>query len=197
MPSNAATFSDHQRDMRDAYLAGAPGMATSATAWLVAALVALLDSPQHAVWTLFVGGALIHPVSLLVLKLVGRTGAHAPGNPLAALALATTFWMIACLPLAYAAATLRIEWFFPAMLVVIGGRYLTFATVFGLRTYRVVGGALGIAAYALARWSVAPWRAALAGALIEAVFAIVLLRSSRAATAAPRAGGRAQEGAPT
>jgi hypothetical protein len=168
-------LSSAQADMRLAYLFGAPGMFTSAAAWLAAATTAQVASPKQAVWVLFVGGALIHPISTLLCRALGRSGKHSPGNPLAPLAFATTLWMIFCLPLVYGASLLRIEWFFPAMLLVIGGRYLTFSLLFGLRLYWVIGLALAVAGYLLGKATVAPAWSGFTGAAIEALFATVML----------------------
>jgi len=182
------TVADAQREMRYAYYEGAPGMLISGLVWAVAAFVALRVSPERAIWTLFIGGMLIHPGAVLLRRLLGRRGTHLPTNPLGVLALATTFWMILCLPLAYAASRLHIEWFFPAMLFVIGGRYLTFSTLFGLRIYWACGGALVVAGYLLGRGLVAPVGAALAGALIEIIFAGIIFATARGAVeAAPQA----------
>jgi hypothetical protein len=167
-----------QADMRLAYLSGAPGMLTSAVAWLAAATTALVASPKQAIWVLFIGGALIHPVSTVLCKIFGRSGKHSPGNPLAPLAFATTLWMIFCLPLVYGVSMLRIEWFFPAMLLVIGGRYLTFSLLFAMRLYWFVGLTLAASGYLLGKAAVAPAWSGFAGAAIEAVFATVILIAS-------------------
>lgn len=168
-----------QQDMRQAYFGGAPGMLTSAVVWLTAGIVAVVQTPARAVWALFIGGVLIHPVAVLATKALGRSGAHRKSNPLGALAMATTAWMIFCLPLAYVVSLRRIEWFFPAMLLVIGGRYLTFATVFGSRVFLMCGAALALAAYALAATTSSPATGAFTGAAIEAAFAIVILVDAR------------------
>jgi hypothetical protein len=175
----APTLADAQREMRHAYLGGAGGMLVSATAWAVAGVVAWRVSPTTAVWALFLGGMLIHPVSVLAYKALGRPGRHAPDNPLGALALAGTFWMLLMLPLAYAVSLVRIEWFFPAMLFVIGGRYLTFSTIFGTRLYWACGAALALAGYLLGRAGAPPATGAFAGAAIEAVFAMVIVATAR------------------
>lgn len=168
-----------QSDMRHAYCSGGAGVLASALAWGVAAATAWLASPQQAVWALFVGGMLIHPVGVLLCKLLGARGAHAKGNPLGSLAWASTLWLIFSLPLAYVAALQRIEWFFPAMLLVIGGRYLVFATVFGMRLYWVLGLALAGAGFALGRVAAPPVVSAVAGAAIEAAFAAAALLAHR------------------
>src|SRR5690242_17823546 len=92
--SDSMSVADAQRDMQHAYLSGAPGMLVSATVWLTAGIVALEVSPVNALWTLFIGAAFIHPVSVLALKLLGRSGQHAKGNALGSLAFATTVWLI-------------------------------------------------------------------------------------------------------
>jgi len=170
---------DAQRDMRLAYFDGAPGMLTSAAVWLTAGIVSLRASPERGVWALLIGGALIHPVSVLLVKALGRSGKHRSGNPFGSLALATTFWLVLSCVLAYAVSLLRIEWFFPAMLLVIGGRYLTFSTIFGARIYWACGAALMLAGYALWRANAAPAYGAFSGAALEATFAIAIFALSR------------------
>jgi hypothetical protein len=177
--SAALTVGDAQRDMRHAYLDGAPGVLISGTVWFIASLVCILHSPRQAVWALFVGGMLIHPVALVLLKLLGRPAMHARGNPLGALALSTTIWMILALPLAYAVSLLRIDWFFPAMLFVIGGRYLTFATLYGMRIYLLFGALLALAGYALGSLGASAAAGAFAGAAIEAGFGAFILAVAR------------------
>jgi hypothetical protein len=179
---------DAQREMRFAYYGGAPGLLVSATAWFVAGMVALLQSPERAVWALFIGGMLIHPVATVVTRLLGRPARHSRDNPFGALAMATTFWLILCLFLAYGVSLLRIEWFFPAMLLVIGGRYLTFATIFGSRTYWACGTVLALAGCALASLGAAPAAGAFAGAAIEAAFAAMILVTAQRELRGPPAG---------
>jgi hypothetical protein len=186
-PTPLLHIPDAQRDMRFGYYGGAPGVLASAIAWLAAGLVAGFHSPKTAVLVLFGGGMLIHPVGVLIAKLLGRPGAHTKGNPLGALALEGTIFMLLCLPLAYAVSVHRIEWFFPAMLLVIGGRYLTFATLYGWRIFRVLGGALALMAFALVILRMPPAVAALAGGAAELVFAAVLFtRMVKASAGSPR-----------
>lgn len=171
-----------QADMRRAYYGGAAGMAASAAAWTAAAIVATRGQSDTAIWTLLVAGMFIHPAGMLLSRIAGRPGAHAKGNPLAGLAGAGTFWLIFSLPLAYAASRLHLAWFFPAMLLVIGGRYLTFDTLFGNRLYWGCGLALAAAGVLLGRALAPPALAAFAGAAIEAAFALAIaLRERRAA----------------
>jgi hypothetical protein len=180
------TVAGAQQDMRTAYLGGAPGLFVSGTVWTIAGLVCLWKSPHDAVWALYAGGVLIHPVSSLLTRLLGRSGKHAAGNPFGMLAFATTIWMIMMLALAYGIALWRIELFFPAMLFVIGGRYLTFATVFGTKLFWVCGAVLALAGYGLAALHAAPAAGAFAGGAIEIVFGIIVLAALRATKDTPR-----------
>ena len=123
----------------------------------------------------FIGGVLIHPASVLICKLLGSTGAHSKDNPLGSLAWASTIWLIFSLPLAYGVALYRIEWFFPAMLLIIGGRYLVFASLFGMRLYWALGLSLAVAAHLLSRTAASPVVSAFVGAGIEALFAVGVL----------------------
>ena len=173
------TVAGAQQDMRTAYLGGAPGLFVSGTVWTIAGLVCLWKSPQAAVWALYAGGVLIHPLSSLLTRLLGHSARHASGNPLGMLAFATTIWMIMMLALAYGIALWRIELFFPAMLFVIGGRYLTFATLFGTKLFWICGAVLALAGYGLAALHAPPAIAAFAGGATEIVFGIIVLAALR------------------
>lgn len=164
-----------QKDMRQGYLWGATGVTTSGLVWLAAALVAYLDSPTRAIWTLFIGAAFIHPVSNAIARVLGAPGRHGPGNGLAKLAMESTVSMIMCLPLAYGLSLFRIEWFFPAVLMIIAGRYITFATIYGTPVYWLLAALLGGAAIVGFRLSLPPHASAFLGAAIEIAFGTVFL----------------------
>jgi uncharacterized membrane protein (UPF0136 family) len=82
--------------------------------------------------------------------------------------------MIMCIPLAYGLSLQRSEWFFQGMLLIIGGRYLTFASVYGLRSFWILGALLGLAAMALFMTRSGPVPSAFAGGIIELVFGIFM-----------------------
>jgi len=162
-----------QEDMRAGYVGGAPGILASGFAWLVAAGVAFFNSPQYAVWALLIGGMFIHPASILICKLIGAPGSHTKGNPLGQLVGASTFWLIFCLPVAYALSLQNPSWFFMAMLLIIGGRYLVFSTLYGVRLYWVLGLALAVAGIALAMLNASVPIAAVTGAALEVIFSVI------------------------
>ena len=175
------SLDDLQQEMRTAYLDGAPGMSVSALVWLVAGIVVTRAGMNAAVWTLLIGGALIHPVTVLALKVLGKSARVSKGSPLAHLAMATTAWLIVGCILSFGLYTANPAWFFPAMLLVIGSRYLAFQTLFGHRLYWMCGAALIAAGYLGISAKLSPATVAFAGSGIEAAFAaILLLRNARA-----------------
>lgn len=172
-------IADAQHDMRHAFFGGATGVLASSVVWFAAGVFATVSAPGNAVWALLVGGMLIHPAAVLLAKAFGRPGTHTPGNPLAALALEGTFFFLLAIPLAYTLSRARVEWFFPAMLLLIGGRYLTFATLYGMRVYWACGATLALAGFLVVAVEAPVQVGAFAGALVELAFAAVVLVSVR------------------
>ena len=70
------TVTEAQHDLRRSYYSGAPGILASALAWSVAAGTAALVSPESAIWILLIGGALIHPVGVVLCRLFGAPATH-------------------------------------------------------------------------------------------------------------------------
>lgn len=173
------TVTQAQNEMRLAYASGATGALASGLIWLLSGAVALLLTPERAVITLFIGGMFIFPLSVLMSKTLGRAGKHSPENPLGHLALESTFFMLACLPLAYVVFLYRSDWFFPAMMFIIGGRYFSFQTIYGTRLYWLLAAVLLVAAVVLLSLEAAPVSAAFVGGGIEVVFALILFRADR------------------
>lgn len=175
------SISDTQLDMRNAYLFGVPGIICSGTVWIAAGLVSLIVSPVAGILTLIFGGTLIFPLSVALCKVFGRSGKHQKDNPLAPLALEGTVWMLLSIPVAVGASFHKLEWFFPAMLVVIAGRYLTFSTLYGLRVFWAFGGTLAIAAVVLAMLNAPIYVGGITGGLIEMAFALLIYQGSKPA----------------
>lgn len=166
------TVADAQSDMRNGYYSGATGIVASALAWSASAAIAIVHSPERAIWVLLIGGMLIYPLGLLLCRVLGASGSHTKGNPFGQLAGASTFWLIFSLPLAYVLGLYQPAWFFSAMLVVIGGRYLVFATIYGMRLYWGLGLALAAAGFVLMTLRLPAVVIAAAGAAIEFGFGI-------------------------
>ncbi|RDZ28635.1 hypothetical protein DX914_05785 [Lysobacter silvisoli] len=160
--------------MRHAYYGGAPGALVSGLVWIAAAAVCHARGVEPAVWTLLIGGALIHPLGMAVAKLAGRPASTGKDNALNALAMASTVWLIVCCAMAYGLFLLKPALFFPAMMAVIGSRYLVLASVYGRRIFWGLGIALIVAANAALFVAMAPAIVAALGGAIELAVACLL-----------------------
>ncbi|MEM6629100.1 MAG: hypothetical protein AAF694_05485 [Bacteroidota bacterium] len=164
-----------QLDMRQAYLKGAAGVLVSGLVWLAAGFVALGGYLQPSILVFFLGGMLIHPLGLVVSKLFKRSGKHQKENPLAPLAIENSVILFVGLFLAYVIFQVEANWFFPTMLMIIGGRYTLFQTLYGMRIYWALGGILIAAGMACLILSAPFYLGALLGGGIELVFAILAI----------------------
>lgn len=171
---NIGNLQDAQDDMRDGYGYGSIGVFVSGIVWVFSSLIVNYHSSQKGIWTLIIGGMFIFPMATLIGKLMGIKGGHNKNNPLGKLAMEGTIWMIMCIPLAYGLSLIKVEWFFQGMLMIIAGRYLTFASIYGMRLYWVLGTILGLAAYTLFKMEAGSLPSALTGGLIEIIFGIVI-----------------------
>jgi len=164
--------------MRQAYYDGAPGILVSGLVWITAAVVCHQLEIHTAVWTLLIGGALIHPIGTVVEKALGRPAKTDKDNALHQLAVASTIWLILCCAMAYGLFLLDPELFFPAMMATIGSRYLVFATVYGRRVFWTFGGSLIAAAGLVYFLAVPPAAAAGLCGLIEIAFALFVFSTA-------------------
>ena len=167
--------------MRYAYYDGAPGVLVSGLVWLIAAVVCQMLGVKQGVWTLLIGGVFIHPLSVLLNKLLGRPGNTGKGNALNQLAMASTFWLIVCCAMAFGLFLFIPLLFFPAMMASIGSRYLIFASLYGMPVYWVMGATL-IGAGILALYlGLQPVAAAAIGGAIEVLFALYVFANAKRA----------------
>jgi hypothetical protein len=173
------TFTLAQTDMGKGYANGSIGIIVSGCIWLIAASVSYQYSPKQAIWTLLIGGMIIHPVGMFLSKIIGLPGTHTKGNKLGNLAMEGTLFMIMCLPLAFGLSLQHTEWFFQGMLLIIGGRYLTFASIYGLKLYWILGAVLGVAAYSLFHFQAQSFGSLLTGSFIEISFGLLMFFSFR------------------
>ncbi len=168
-------FTEAQEDMRKSYFGGGPGALASGAVWLTAGITALVSTKQISVLLFFFGGMLIHPIGIMLSKALNRSGKHKKGNPLSYLALESTFLLFIGLFIAYFTLQIRPNWFFIIMILIIGGRYLVFSTVYGMRIYWIFGATLifsGIGGFLFN----APFHLiALIGGIIEIVFSFIIL----------------------
>lgn len=168
--------------MRFGYYGGGPGVLASGLVWLTAGLIALLVSLPASIAALFIGGVFIYPLGMAFSKLLKRPGSHSSGNPLSTLALETTALLFIGLFIAFSVAQIQSAWFYPVMLMVIGGRYLMFQTLYGMRLYWLLGGLLTVAGAATLLLGAPAYVGAFLGGSIELVFALIILNAEKRAT---------------
>lgn len=168
------SIKDAQKDMRTAYFDGFPGILASGLVWLTSGFMALMVSPKAGMLGLVLGGMLIFPLSVLLCKLFGCSGQHDKANPLAPLAFENTFWMLLSIPIAVAVSFYSEPWFYPAMLLIIAGRYLTFNTLYGTRLYYLLAGLLVLSAWLLVQFKAPVYAGGLLGGAVEIGFALLM-----------------------
>lgn len=172
-------FKEAQKNMRHAYLDGATGIFTSGLVWLIAGIIAMKGSVMTSLYVFFFGGMLIFPLSILFSKLLKRSGKHNKENPLGSLAMESTVLIFIGLFVAYTVYISVGDWFYSIMAMIIGGRYLMFQSIYGLKLYWV----LGLAFIAIGVLTMVLLQdlhiAAIAGGVLEILFSFFVLASAK------------------
>jgi uncharacterized protein DUF7010 len=135
-------ISDAQRDVRTTFMGGFVGQLVSGALWLLSAALATWRSPRIAIAVLVLGGALIFPLTQLVLRLMGRPASLPKDHPMNQLAMQVAFTLPLNLPLVAAAAIHRLNWFYPAFMIVVGTHYLPFVFLYGMWQFGVLAAML-------------------------------------------------------
>ena len=169
-----------QRDMDRAYGAGATGVLVSGLVWCLAGTAGLLGGAWTAMLSLFFGGMLIFPLSVVLARAMGHSARHAADNGLRHLALESLALLFVGLFLAFSMALREPAFFFPIMLLAIGARYLLFQTLYGRRSYWCLGALLMLAGALCLALKAPMLTGAFAGGVIEISFALVLMQQVRA-----------------
>ncbi len=168
-----------QKDMRLAYGSGATGVLASGIIWCLAGFVGIFSSQTASMVCLFVGGMLIFPLSIMFSKLINCSGKHSTTSPLRHLAIENLGILFGGLFIAFVMAQFNSGLFYPVMLLVIGARYLTFQTLYGLKSYWVLGCLLMVSGFGLSIFSMPFTTGAFLGGAIEIVFSFVIYRMGK------------------
>lgn len=177
------TVDEAQADIRHSYGGGGLGMVVSGLVWLTAAIAVSRNGIGPGFAVLFVVGMLIFPASALAEQVFLRRPKPSPDNPLGLLALEATIAMIGCLFAAWLFVPVRPGYVFPIAAIAVGLHYLAFKTVYGDRTYWLLGALMALAGFAglyVAALGAALLALAIAG--LEIAFGIfVIMRERRTA----------------
>lgn len=171
---------DAQRDLRRAFVEGGPGVFVSSLVWFAAAAVEHSKGVAPAFTTLFFGGMLIFPLSTLASRFLFRREKEAADNPLGILALESTIAMIGGLFAAWLFLPFRPAFVFPLAAIAVGTHYAAFKTVYGDRTFWVLGGLITAAGIlGIYKAALLPGGPILAVGVIELLFAVLLTARAR------------------
>lgn len=133
---------DAQREVRSVYIGGFWGQLVSSVIWLVSAAVGTWVTPKAAILTAVIAGFFIFPLTQMLLRISGRRARVSKENPLHWLgmqvALVLPFSMLLLVPVTY----FRLNWFFPALMVLLGAHYLPFVFLYGMRIFWALAGIL-------------------------------------------------------
>jgi hypothetical protein len=153
---------DAQREMRARFGGGFYGQLVSGVLWLGSATLATWSSPRAAITTLVVGGFFIFPVTELLIRVAGKRGSLSAANALRELGMQVAFVLPLSMPLLLPVGLYRLNWFYPAMMILLGAHYLPFTFLYGMRMFAVlaallVGGGVLIALYLSSSFSIGAW----------------------------------------
>lgn len=190
------TVAAAQHEMRFAYMGGFMGQLVSAALWTVAAALATWSTPRNAITWLVVSGMFIFPLTRLGLFAMRHRYKVSVGNPLNGLGMQAAFVLPLCLPVVGAAALYRLDWFFPAFMIVLGAHYLPFVTLYGMRMFYALAAVLFAAGlmlglYVHLQFAAGAWfTAAVLLAFAVGGGALVHLEAAKADAATPAPGER-------
>jgi hypothetical protein len=91
---------------------------------------------------LVLGGVFIFPITQLILRMSGRPASLSSENPMGQLAMQVAFTIPANLFVVAGATLYRLNWFYPACMIVLGAHYLPFVFLYGLWQFWVLGALL-------------------------------------------------------
>jgi hypothetical protein len=156
------TIADAQREMRTRFVGGFYGQLVSAVLWIVSAGLATWRSPRAGIATIVFGGFFIFPVTELLIRAAGERTPLSSANTLRHLGMQVAFVLPLCMPLLVAVSLFRLNWFYPALMILVGAHYLPFVFLYGMPMFAVLSGMLVaggvlIAMYGATSFSTGAW----------------------------------------
>jgi hypothetical protein len=153
--------------VRSVYIGGFWGQLVTSVIWLVSATVGTWVTPKASILTVVIGGFFIFPLTSVLLRLSGRPASVSKENQFNSLGMQIAFVLPFSMLLLVPVGHYRLNWFFPALMVLVGAHYLPFASLYGMRMFLVLSGiliAMGvvIAVYFAETFSLGAWVAGLA-----------------------------------
>jgi hypothetical protein len=141
---------DAQREIRFFYIGGFWGQLVGSVIWLVSAALGTWVSARASILTVLIAGFFIFPLTRLLLHLSSRQAAVSRENPFTSLGMQVAFVLPPSMLLLAPVGFYRLNWFFPALMILVGAHYLPFATLYGMRMFLFLAGILIAAGYVIA-----------------------------------------------
>lgn len=135
-------ISDAQREIRTHFIGGFYGQLVSGALWLTSSALATWKSPGTAMAFLVVAGMFIFPLTQLMIRVENRGTSIRQENSLNALGMQVAFVLPLSMLLLLPVVRYRQDWFYPAMMILVGAHYLPFAFLYGMRMFLLLAGAL-------------------------------------------------------
>lgn len=156
-----------QQDVQTTFLRGSVGQAVSGVIWLVSAILGTWVSERSAILVLVLAGMFIFPLTQLTLRLLGHSGGLPREHPMNALAMQVAFIVPLCLPVIGAASLYKLNWFYPAFMLIVGVHYMPFIFLYGMWEFAVLAamlifGSLGIGMFLPEPFATGGWYTAVA-----------------------------------
>ena len=168
-----------QRDVRETFLGGFAGQLVSAVLWCLSAAASTWHSLRLGGLLIVFGGFLIFPLTQLLLRMMGHRSALPKGHPMNALGIQVVFTLPLSLPVVLGIAAVRPQWFYPALMIVVGAHYLPFVFMYGMWQFAglcavLVGSGLAIGMYLPQPVSLGAWLTS----VVLLIFAVVGRRAA-------------------
>jgi hypothetical protein len=153
---------DAQREVRTVFVGGFWGQLVSSAIWSASAALGTWMTPRAAIIALVLGGFFIFPLTQLLLRVSGRPASLPSGNPLGSLAMQIAFTVPLSMLLLVPVTEFRLNWFYPALMILVGAHYLPFTFLYGMRMFIplsaiLVSGGLVIALYFSTNFTLGGW----------------------------------------
>lgn len=157
---------DAQLEVRSVYIGGFWGQLVSSVIWLASAAVGTWMTPKASILTAVTAGFFIFPLTQLCLHLSGRPARVSAENPFHWLGMQVAFVLPLSMLLLWPVGLYHLNWFFPALMVLLGAHYLPFGTLYGMRMFFILAGILVVLGVVIALWfsatfSLGAWAAGL------------------------------------
>ncbi len=133
---------DAQREVRSVYIGGFYGQLVTSVIWLVSAALGTWITPKASILTVVIGGFFIFPLTQMLLTLSGRRASVSQENSFNSLGMQIAFVLPFSMLVLVPVSLYNLNWFFPALMVLVGAHYLPFASLYGMRMFLFLAGTL-------------------------------------------------------